>query len=551
MIIKNKIEYLKTENRRLESIMDLADMGWWIADLKKRIYHFSDSVQRILDLPSNQIPFTQYRDLIREDYRLRITEEFTNEDFSNNGFAVRSFTYPFSTKSGMVWVSAKYKIEDFDGDSTIFGYIQRVESPENSDMGLETVHKLNNLIYQQKSISKTLQSILSDEDMTEVINDILSELLAQFNAQRAYMMEFNHVKRTQDCVYEVCSRDELREIDNLKDIPFEFVQWWMDHMFANKPVIINNLDEIPPEGKNVRDILEPQNIKSLMVVPLVINDLLWGYAGIDMVDSHRTWSKEDYEWFSSLINITGICMELRRSEQKAQNLDKLKSVFLANMSHEIRTPLNAILGFTRLMADSDDTDERKLYFNIVQNNNDLLLQLISDILDLSKIEAGTLDFNREIVDVHTLCKEIRISYLVKDTRGNVIEFDEDSPTYYVTADRFRLIQVISNFVNNAVKFTDKGIITMSYELADENHLKISVTDTGIGIAADKKDLVFNRFVKLNDFKQGTGLGLAICRSIIEQLGGTIGVESEEGKGSTFWFTLPYDKTVHPETTKEL
>ncbi|GEM_PF-99458 len=234
--------------------------------------------------------------------------------------------------------------------------------------------------------------------------------------------------------------------------------------------------------------------------------------------------------------------ELRLAKDKAENLDRLKSAFLANMSHEIRTPLNSIVGFSDLLAVTDDPEERAEYNVIVQENNQLLLQLISDILDLSKIEAGTLDFDMGYINLHELCTGIIKSYQVNQASKVPIIFDTTSPVYYIYSDKKRLMQVITNFINNAIKFTSEGNITLGYSLTDENQIEVSVKDTGIGIEEDKLGQVFDRFVKLNAFAKGTGLGLAICRSIIEHLDGNIGVESELGKGSRFWFTHPIDLT---------
>lgn len=234
--------------------------------------------------------------------------------------------------------------------------------------------------------------------------------------------------------------------------------------------------------------------------------------------------------------------QLRLAKDKAENLDRLKSAFLANMSHEIRTPLNSIVGFSDLLAVTDDAEERAEYNEIVQENNQLLLQLISDILDLSKIEAGTLDFDMDYINVHELCSSIIKSYQINQTSKVPIIFDSTSPVYYIHSDKKRLMQVITNFINNAIKFTTEGDITLGYHLINDEQIEFYVKDTGIGIEADKLDQVFDRFVKLNTFAKGTGLGLAICRSIIEHLNGNIGVESEFGKGSRFWFNHPFDIT---------
>ena len=234
--------------------------------------------------------------------------------------------------------------------------------------------------------------------------------------------------------------------------------------------------------------------------------------------------------------------ELRVAKEKAENLDRLKSAFLANMSHEIRTPLNAIVGFASLLIESDDKKERQDYVDIMQENTELLLQLISDILDLSKIEAGTLDFTMDHLDIKSFCEDIMRNYDIKEDKPVPVLLAPDLPEYYIYTDKKRLMQVITNFINNALKFTNEGQIMLEYRhKAESNEIEFAVTDTGMGIAPDKVDQVFDRFVKLNSFSKGTGLGLSICRSIIEHLGGTIGAESEMGVGSRFWFTHPLEK----------
>ena len=233
--------------------------------------------------------------------------------------------------------------------------------------------------------------------------------------------------------------------------------------------------------------------------------------------------------------------KLIAARDKAEELDRLKSAFLANMSHEIRTPLNAIVGFSSLLTETEDMKNRKQYMAIVQENTELLLQLISDILDLSKMESGAFEFVKSDTDVNLLCSEIIRSLRMKVPAGVELVFEECLPGCHVWADKNRLNQVISNFINNALKFTFSGSITLGYYRQTDGYLRFYVRDTGMGIPKNKIKTVFDRFVKLNSFVHGTGLGLSICKSLVEQMGGTIGVESEEGEGSCFWFTYFYQE----------
>lgn len=267
----------------------------------------------------------------------------------------------------------------------------------------------------------------------------------------------------------------------------------------------------------------------------------WNWVRMNIMMSH-------YAPEEGLIEIIGINYDITEmkeievklidAKEKAEEADHLKSAFLANMSHEIRTPLNAIVGFSGLLVETEDVEERKQYIGIVEENNELLLQLISDILDLSKIEAGTFEFTITEVNVNLLCEDIVRSMQGKTTETVRLVFDKHLPECYIMSDRNRLHQVISNFVNNAAKFTSEGTIKVGYEQLEDSRIRFYVSDTGIGIKEEYRVQIFDRFVKLNSFIHGTGLGLSICRSIIDQLHGEIGVESEPGKGSCFWFILP-------------
>ena len=273
---------------------------------------------------------------------------------------------------------------------------------------------------------------------------------------------------------------------------------------------------------------------------------------IRRADGNYTWTRvnvlvRNYQPQDNIIEMLCInfdITELKETErmligakEKAEEADRLKSAFLANMSHEIRTPLNAIVGFSSLLEEAEDAEEKHLYITIIEENNKLLLQLISDILDLSKIEAGTFDIIPEQVDAQQLCNELLQSMQVRATEQVEILLAPELPELTFTSDKNRLYQVLLNFVTNALKFTSEGSIVIDYRI-NGNEVRFSVQDTGMGIEPEKQEAIFTRFVKLNNFIAGTGLGLPICQSIVTQLGGKIGVESEPGKGSCFWFTYP-------------
>lgn len=273
---------------------------------------------------------------------------------------------------------------------------------------------------------------------------------------------------------------------------------------------------------------------------------------IRRADGNYTWTRvnvlvRNYQPQDNIIEMLCInfdITELKETErmligakEKAEEADRLKSAFLANMSHEIRTPLNAIVGFSSLLEEAEDAEEKHLYATIIEENNKLLLQLISDILDLSKIEAGTFDIIPEQVDAQQLCNELLQSMQVRATEQVEILLAPELPELTFTSDKNRLYQVLLNFVTNALKFTSEGSIVIDYRI-NGNEVRFSVQDTGMGIEPEKQEAIFTRFVKLNNFIAGTGLGLPICQSIVTQLGGKIGVESEPRKGSCFWFTHP-------------
>ena len=792
-------------------IAQMAKMGWWESDLKNKEYICSDFIVDLLGLESNRISFTEFHQRIREDHRLRLKNEYMSLSY----LETYEQMFPIRAKDGEIWVYSKINFQkpDKEGYRNMTGLLQYIDRPIDTTNGNIDFFQVSNLLYQQTNISYSLLAFLQCDDVTQVVNKTLGDLLHQFLGDRIYIFEINRKEQRQDCTYEVTAEGISKEQEFLSNIPWDPSTWWNHQIAERRAIILNTLDDMPEEAAEYRQTLEMQDIKSLMVVPLISKEEVWGYMGIDMVRTQRSWSNVDYQCFSSLANIISICIELRKSElqakedrlaldnsekilrniyknlpagvelydkdgylvdindkeleifglsdkhealgvnlfdnpniplevkerlrakedvnfsinydfskinqyvdsrrngiinlttkvtalydsqnrfinylfinidttettnaytkiqefenlflligdyakvgfahfnvltrdgyaqdtwyrnlgekegipmpqvigvyahvvpedqavlknfvrevkegkasslrkevrvcrengkytwtsinvmvrdyrpqdgiidmlcinyditplketeqkliiarDKAEELDRLKSAFLANMSHEIRTPLNAIVGFSSLLAETDSRSERQEYIKIVQENNELLLQLISDILDLSKIEAGTFNFVYTNVDVNETCSEIIKSMGMKVSKGVELIFGELFPECYIYMDKNRFTQVISNFINNALKFTQQGSITLGYEQVSHQKIKFYVRDTGMGIPEEKQKSVFERFVKLNTFVQGTGLGLSICKSIVSQMGGEIGVDSTEGVGSCFWFTHPY------------
>lgn len=229
--------------------------------------------------------------------------------------------------------------------------------------------------------------------------------------------------------------------------------------------------------------------------------------------------------------------EAQRQSRRAQESEKMKTAFINSMCHEIRTPLNAIVGFSELLADESRHETRREYTDIILRNNTLLLQIISDVLDLARIESGRTDIERTQFDARDLCREVADSLRLQRRPGVELRVEEGLPEFPVTEYRKGLAQVLNNFTRNALKFTEKGSVTIGFRRIP-GHIRFYVRDTGIGIAPEDRERIFERFVKLDTFTQGTGLGLSICKSIAEQLGGSVGVDSVAGEGSYFRIDIP-------------
>lgn len=788
------------ETDQYKLLLDTAQVGWWEIDFEKRHYICSDYLVSLLELDDKIIPVVDFLELIREDYRARIANEFAY--FRHVGIYEQIF--PIKTCYGYKFVRTKICKREIEPSGKIYvlGILQLVPFTETEENKPAVDNQMDSLLRHLGSISRGLHSFIQQNDLQESIQMVLTEILFSIDTKgRACIMEYSDNRKTLSCTYEVCSDGVASVRSQLQKIPVSTLSWSTQKIQNLYPVLVNNLDELPPEAIEEKRYLQQRGVLSLILIPLIIQKKAWGYMGIDIVDKYRLWNLEDYQWLSSIANIisiitkmarinealdrgekllrniytnipvgielydkdgylidmnnkdveifglnskkdalgvsmfenpiipkdvleklrrrksvsfrlnysftkiasskyyptrkndtidlitkismlydnkgelinylfinldntdktiaynrieefeyfftlvsryakvgyakfdlvtregfaisqwyhnlgekdgtplpqiigiynavhpedravmmgflekvkqgkaTSIRKELRiknedgwkwirvnmmctsqlsepgriemicvnyditelketeQQRQKAEELDRLKSAFLANMSHEIRTPLNAIVGFSTLLVDTDDKEEQAQFVEIILKNNDLLLQLISDVLDLAKIEANTIEFKPVDIELKGFLDDLMISMKIKLSEGVELRCQPDLEPYVFSFDRVRLSQLFSNFINNAIKHTDKGSITLSYEIRSDE-IEFAVTDTGEGMSEEVQAHVFDRFYKGNDFKQGTGLGLSICKSIVEQQRGRIGVRSEIGKGSCFWFVLP-------------
>ena len=403
-----------------------------------------------------------------------------------------------------------------------------------------------------KDFFRLMSHLLHAQDLDKGINEVLKEAMEKLEGDRAFIFSYDYDNKVQNCIYEVVSDSGLAEIEQLQGVPFDATPWWNEQIMSDTPIVIHSLKELPPQAASEYGILKEQNIKSILVEPLLINGAIWGYVGIDFVKNYDSLDGISLQWFTQIAGILSLSIQLRMSrkadelkrneliaaKEKAEELNILISSFIANVNHEIRTPLNSIVSFSELLTQTEDPQERKEFYSIVKRNSEWLTRIVAELLNISRIESGTMEYKEVPTDMNAVCEDMVFLSKLKYKEGVEIHFEKTLPDCIILTDTQRVQQVVSNLLNNAIKFTNKGEIRVGYEILPGKFLRIYVKDTGIGIDEQDLDRVFGRLVKLNKDISGWGLGLHICKSIVNELGGTIGVESKKGEGSKFWFTLP-------------
>lgn len=482
-----KKEYeLDTIRRELSVALDAGNMSAWRYEVESKQFVFINTPT----LPYGDLSYDQLLEKSHPDDRIKY------QDFLKSLISGREEKRKVITR---FFIEDKYEWFEF--------YALALRS-ENTG----TIHQ----------IIGTERNITADMQMQQELND--NKLKLDFTLKAAQIIHWEYNVETKTFY---SSQSDLMVDDYLS------LSDYLNHVEADDRILLESSINDLISGK-----IELMDIQIRALSPE--KEIRW-------FEMHAVaYSRDDQGKVTKLLglrrDITDMKMmsELILLREKAEESNRLKSAFLANMSHEIRTPLNAIVGFSALMTEAEDKEEMKEYAQIIQTNNELLLQLINDILDLSKIEAGQMNFVFTDVDICLILSNLAIMYEKRLKAGVQLFCNYPCETYVISTEKNRLTQVLSNFLSNAVKYTTSGSITFGFEIF-KDHLYFYVSDTGKGIHKENLPRVFERFSKFDSFVQGTGLGLSICKSIVQTLNGTIGVDSEPGKGSTFWFTLPINQ----------
>lgn len=420
--------------------------------------------------------------------------------------------------------------------------------------------KINRSLKIQKALAFVSSTLLTSPDIQKAINVSLSYIGNLCGASRAYVFLFDDQARCMSNAYEWCSDGVEPQKDNLQDLPMDTFPWWQQKLSDGEMIHIINIDDMPPEASAEKDILEMQDISSLLVLPLFVDKRTCGFIGLDNIKGTGSWSQDDIAILGTVshllsssienevkkIQIDKNARELAEANMELQRIAKVKDAFLANMSHELRTPLNSIIGYSDLLLSgtAGEINEKEFrYLNHISSSGKHLLEIINDILDISKVESGKMELLYEMVPVSDIIESvINIVSPMADQKQIDLTCDNRIEGMLIEADPVRLKQIISNLVINAVKFTDeKGYVSVIVK-REGDLLNISVADSGIGISEEDQEKLFEPFQQLDTSNsrryEGTGLGLALVKDLVELHGGNIWVESEPGKGSIFIFSIP-------------
>ncbi|MGM0648255.1 MAG: ATP-binding protein [Bacteroidota bacterium] len=391
------------------------------------------------------------------------------------------------------------------------------------------------------------------QDVDAAIENSLARLGEFVQVDRVYVFDYDFEAMETSNTYEWCRNQVQSQIDNLQHIPIDIIKDWTTEHFAGRSIFIPDVRTMNPGA--IKDILSSQSIKSLLTIPMMHNDYCLGFVGFDSVFHHYQYTQKEQMllkvFAQMLVNLRirqDVEKELIQMKEKAEESDRLKSVFLANVSHEIRTPMNGILGFSNLLTDTETTAKEQMdYLRIIQKSGFRMLDTLNNLMEISKIETKQVTLNEYNTDIHEKLDDLKDFFtpqaeekgleliLVKAVKQNAL---------WIMVDIEKLQSVLSNLLQNALKFTAEGKIEFGYD-KKEQYLEFFVRDTGIGIAKDRQEAIFERFVQadlsMTRPHEGSGIGLSITKALVEIMGGNIWVNSEPGKGAEFVIQLPLQK----------
>jgi len=548
--LQDKEKILREYTDRLESALIGSNAGLWDWDLESGTVFYSDRWCEMLGFSSNDIApdFSTWDRLVHPSDKKFVKSALNNHIEGNTEFYQSE--HRLKTKQGKwKWILDTGKVTERNADGTAkraVGTHIDIDQLKNYEFSLQRNLK------QQELLSEIALELNSLEEFDNRLNSVLQKIGSHTDVSRVYIFEDFNTGLSTSNTFEWCNTEIVPQKEELNDIPYEIIPSWKEILVNMGRVYSENISELPDD---IRAILDPQGIKSIIVYPLYVNGGFFGFLGFDECLRNKKWEKSELELLRTVSGIISNSFEKRLMEQsliserdKANMANKAKSEFLANMSHEIRTPMNAILGFSEALYHRLDSNQHKNMVKSILSSGNLLLSLLNDILDLSKIEAGLMDISPQPIDLSIVLQEIVMLFQEKARKkGVILEYGiPDSFPEIIMLDEIRIKQVIFNLLGNAIKFTHKGFVEINAAFSQQSEtsgeLLIEVVDSGIGIPESQQEIIFEIFRQQsgqsNRNYEGVGLGLAISRRLIQKMNGTITVNSRAGEGSTFSVRIP-------------